>query len=205
MPADPADRRRPQTGAGMPLTRVYLPLTPADLTGLAEGRPLGPAPRHAHAVTPALGKPGLVTDEEELEHAAWVAATEEAIAAPGDGPRGGASSRPPTSTPPSWCTRPRPTCPRGSRSSAPVERRRIVSFHVDEEPGVHRADRPALVRRHRARRRARPRRPALTRAGLPPRPRQPGAAACVARSRGARVGVIPTSRPETRSPTAWTL
>ena len=64
----------------MPLTRVYLPLTPADLTGLAEGRPLGPAPRNAHAVTPALGKPGLVTDEEELEHAAWVAATEEALA-----------------------------------------------------------------------------------------------------------------------------
>ena len=67
----------------MPLTRVYLPLTPADLTGLAEGRPLGPAPRPAHAVTPALGKPGLVTDEEELEHAAWVAAAEEALEAPG--------------------------------------------------------------------------------------------------------------------------
>ena len=149
----------------MPLTRVYLPLTPADLTGLAEGRPLGPAPRNAHAVTPALGKPGLVTDEEELEHDG-VGRGRRGGHRRRPGPhRAGGSSRRPTSTPRSWCTRPRPTCRRASRSSAPVERRRIVSFHVDEEPGVHRADRPALVRRHRARRRARPRRPALTRPG----------------------------------------
>lgn len=118
----------------MPLTRVYLPLTPADLTALAEGRALGPAPLTAHAVTPALGKPGLVTDEEELEHAAWVAATEEAI-----GPAGAGSRRRivaaadvdaavvvhPTS----------PEVPSRVEVSVPVERRRIVSFHVDEEPG----------------------------------------------------------------------
>jgi hypothetical protein len=118
----------------MPLTRVYLPLTPADLTGLAEGRPLGPAPRNAHAVTPSLGKPGLVTDEEELEHAAWVAATEEAIAAPGSAPRrrviaaadvDAAIVVHPTS----------PDVPSRVEVAAPVERRRIVSFHVDEVAG----------------------------------------------------------------------
>ena len=118
----------------MPLTRVYLPLTPADLTGLAEGRPLGPAPRNAHAVTPSLGKPGLVTDEEELEHAAWVAAAEEAIGAPGSGPRrrviaaadvDAAIVVHPTS----------PDVPSRVEVAAPVERRRIVSFHVDEVAG----------------------------------------------------------------------
>lgn len=118
----------------MPLTRVYLPLTPADLTALAEGRALGPVPRHAHAVTPALGKPGLVTDEEELEHAAWVAATEEALAASGEAPGrrviaaadvDAAVVVHPTS----------PDVPSRVEVSAPVERRRIVSFHVDEERG----------------------------------------------------------------------
>ncbi|MFL6152541.1 MAG: DUF6912 family protein [Ornithinibacter sp.] len=105
----------------MPLTRVYLPLTPADLTGLAEGRPLGPAPRPAHAVTPALGKPGLVTDEEELEHAAWVAATEEALAgAEAAGRRRVVAAA---------------DVPSRVELSAPVERRRIVSFHIDEDPG----------------------------------------------------------------------
>ena len=119
----------------MPLTRVYLPLTPDDLTGLADGRPLGPAPRLAHAVTPTLGRPGLVTDEEELEHAAWVAATEEALAAPGAGTRrrvvaaadvDAAIVLHPTN----------PDVPSRVEVSAPVERRRIVSFHVDEEPGA---------------------------------------------------------------------
>jgi hypothetical protein len=118
----------------VPLTRVYLPLTPADLTGLAEGRPLGPVPRAAHAVTPALGKPGLVTDEEELEHAAWVAATEEALEAADAAARrrvvaaadvDAAVVVHPTT----------PDVPSRVELSAPVERRRIVSFHVDEEPG----------------------------------------------------------------------
>ena len=111
----------------MPLTRVYLPLTPADLTGLAQERPLGPAPRPAHAVTPALGKPGLVTDEEELEHAAWVAATEEAgrrrVVAAADVDAAVVGF--PTAA----------DVPSRVELTAPVERRRIVSFHIDEEPG----------------------------------------------------------------------
>ena len=119
----------------MPLTRVYLPLTSADLTALAQGRPIGPAPRAAHAVTPALGRPGLATDEEELEHAAWVAATEEAGRAPGSASRrrvvaaadvDAAIVTHPTS----------PDVPSRVEVSAPVERRRIVSFHVDDEPGA---------------------------------------------------------------------
>ena len=57
----------------MPLTRVYLPLTSADLDDLARGRSVGPAPRAAHAVTAALGRPGLTPDDEELEHAALLA------------------------------------------------------------------------------------------------------------------------------------
>jgi hypothetical protein len=118
----------------VPLTRVYLPLTPADLTALAEGRAVGPAPRAAHAVTPALGKPGLVTDEEELEHAAWVAAAEEAIVPAATAARrrvvaaadvDAAVVVHPTS----------PDVPSRVELAAPVERRRIVSFHVDEEPG----------------------------------------------------------------------
>ena len=119
----------------MPLTRVYLPLTAADLTALAEGRAVGPAPRAAHAVTPALGKPGLVTDEEELEHTAWAAAAQEAIGLAGTPPRrrvvaaadvDAAVVVHPTA----------PDVPSRVEVSAPVERRRIVSFHVDEEPGA---------------------------------------------------------------------
>jgi hypothetical protein len=125
----------------VPLTRVYLPLTSADLDGLAAGRPLGPAPLAAHAVTPALGRPGLVIDEEELEHAAWLAATEEAATTAGAPGASGASPRRrviaaadvdaavvvhPTT----------PDVPSRVEVGAPVERRRIVSFHVDEEAGA---------------------------------------------------------------------
>ncbi len=118
----------------MPLTRVYLPITPADLRALADGMALRPIPRPAHAVTPALGKPGLVTDEEELEHAAWVAATEEAIAPPGAAPRRrviAAADVDATAV----AFPADPDVPSRVEVSAPVERRRIVSFHVDEDPG----------------------------------------------------------------------
>lgn len=119
----------------MPLTRVYLPLTSTDLAALAEGRPLGPVPLHAHAVTPSLGKPGLVTDEEELEHAAWVAATEEAGAEPDAAGRrrviaaadvDAAAVVHPTS----------PDVPSRVEVSTTIERRRVVSFHVDDERGA---------------------------------------------------------------------
>jgi hypothetical protein len=118
----------------VPLIRVYVPLTPADLTGLAEGRPLGPTPRLAHAVTQALGRPGLVTDEEELEHTAWVAAAEEALtAADAAGRRRVVAAADVDAAVVVHPTA--PDVPSRVELSAPVERRRIVSFHIDEEPG----------------------------------------------------------------------
>ena len=119
----------------MPLTRVYLALDAADLQALAAGRPLGPAPLTAHAVTTALGRPGLATDAEELEHAAWVAAAEEALSHTDDGTR----RRVVAAADVDAAVVVRPTAPdRPSRVevSAPVELRRVVSFHVDEDPGA---------------------------------------------------------------------
>jgi hypothetical protein len=119
----------------VPLTRVYLALTPDDLAALAQGRPLGPPPLHAHAVTPSLGRPGLATDEEELEHLAWLAASEEAVG------RSAARAlrRVVASADVDAATVVHPTAPdTASRVelSAPVDLRRVVSFHVDEEPGA---------------------------------------------------------------------
>ena len=119
----------------MPLTRVYLALTTDDLTALGEGRGLGPAPIHAHAVTPALGSPGLVTDEEELEHLAWLAAAEEAVGRTA----GGKLRRVVASADVDAAIVMHPTDPdTASRVelTAGVDLRRVVSFHVDEEPGA---------------------------------------------------------------------
>lgn len=119
----------------MPLTRVYLPLTPAHLAALSAGRPVGPVPLAAHAVTPALGKPGLVTDEEELEHAAWLAAADEA----GSLSDGGSRRRVVAAADVDASIvghRTTPGEPSRVELSAPVDLRRIVSFHVDEAPGA---------------------------------------------------------------------
>lgn len=117
----------------MPLTRVYLPLTAADLDALLEGRDLGPEPVAAHAVTPALGRTRIGTDEEDLEHDAWVAATEEADALRENDERRVVASADvdsgvvavPTSG----------EVPSRVEVLAPVPRSRIVSFHVDEHRG----------------------------------------------------------------------
>ncbi len=119
----------------MPSTRVYLALDPEQLTTLAEGGAAGPAPLPAHAVTTALGKPGLITDQEELEHLAWLSAVEDAAqhSAAGSVRRvvaaadvDSADVRVPTPS------------DRASRVevTVPVERRWVVSFHVDEDPGA---------------------------------------------------------------------
>ncbi|MGG5260805.1 DUF6912 family protein [Phycicoccus avicenniae] len=116
----------------MPLTRVYLPLTPDDLDALAAGRDLGPAPLAAHGVTPALGRPGLTTDEEELEHEAWVAATEEASARAAGARRVVASADVDAAV---VSVPERPDVPTRVELGAGVPRTRVVSFHVDEEAG----------------------------------------------------------------------
>lgn len=118
----------------MPLARIYLPLTSEDLADLADGRPIGPAPLAAHAVTPALGRTGLVVDEEELEHAAWVAATREASALTGSEPRRRVVAAADVDV--ALVLHPTaPDVPSRVHVTAPVDRRRIVSFHVDEEVG----------------------------------------------------------------------
>lgn len=128
-------RDDPEGGRAVPLTRVYVALTAEDLDDLAAGRPVGAAPRAAHAVTAALGRPGLVTDEEELEHDAWLAAADEAVGATGNGIRrrviGSADVDAATVGYPT-----RPDVPSRVEVAAPLERRRFVSFHVDEEPGA---------------------------------------------------------------------
>lgn len=59
--------------------RVYLPATlPVLAAALAHGD-LGPAPLAAHAVTPALRQSLGVTDLEELEYAATLAAAEASL------------------------------------------------------------------------------------------------------------------------------
>ena len=117
----------------MPLTRVYLALTPADLDRLADEETLGGARRPAHAVTPAVGTPGLTTDVEELEHLAWLAATEEAS---GTAPAGTRRVVAAADVEVEAVTHPTaPDVPSRVEVTEPVSRRQVVSFHVDEEPG----------------------------------------------------------------------
>lgn len=117
----------------MPLTRVYLPLTAPDLATLAEGGSLGRPPVPAHAVTPLLGRPGLTTDEEELEHLAWVAATEEAAGLAPEGVRRVVAAADVETEDVLHPTT--PDVPSRVELTEPVLRRHVVSFHVDEEPG----------------------------------------------------------------------
>jgi hypothetical protein len=118
----------------MPLTRVYLALTPADLEALAGAGALGTTPVRAHAVTPALGSPGLTTDEEELEHLAWVAAADEAGAGARDGSRRVVAAADVEAESVSYPTA--ADVPSRVEVADPVTRRQVVSFHVDEEPGA---------------------------------------------------------------------
>ena len=116
----------------MPLTRVYLALSPAAVHDLVTTGEVGPAPLRGHGVTPALGRPGLVTDEEELEHLAWVAATEEAVGVAAGARRVVAAADVDAAT---------VTVPTGAdvpsrvEVGVPVPRTRVVSFHVDETAG----------------------------------------------------------------------
>lgn len=140
----------------MPRRRVYLPVTPAGLRSLAQGRELGPAPLLAFAA-PVGTAPAVL---EDAEHRAWLAA---AAAARIDGrrrvigsvdvdaalvvPFGGADPGPAVGRAGSVGAGRRGTGPfvpdhgvpgQGVASvvevEAPIPLRRFVSFHVDEEP-----------------------------------------------------------------------
>ncbi len=117
----------------MPLTRVYVPLTPADLGALAGAGGLLSPPVRAHAVTPAVGSPGLTTDEEELEHLAWVAAADEAGAGAAPGSRRVVAAADVEAEAVHVPTG--PDVPSRVQVTEPLHRRQVVSFHVDEEPG----------------------------------------------------------------------
>ncbi len=117
----------------MPLTRVYVALTPDDLDALSTDATLGAGPVRAHAVTPALGSPGLTTDEEELEHLAWEAAADEAAASVTGGTRRVIAAADVEAEAVSYPTT--PDVPSRVEVTEPLRRRQVVSFHVDEEAG----------------------------------------------------------------------
>lgn len=129
----------------MPRRRIYLPVSPAGLRALVQGRELGPAPLAAYAAldeTPPA-------DLERVEHDAWLAAA--AAAATTDRRRivGSADVDVALVAPresPAATVAPRTTGPAIRRGvaavevGAPIPLRHFVSFHVDEEPGGADAD-----------------------------------------------------------------
>ncbi|HYN30266.1 MAG TPA: hypothetical protein VES95_10420 [Dermatophilaceae bacterium] len=116
----------------MPQTRVYVPLDPAGVATLRHGGSIGPPPIPAHAVTSRQGRPGLTTDVEELEHAAWSAA-----AAAAGGRVSGHAPRVVASADVDSGDVVEVGGPEATevRVRAPVALRDVVSFHVDEVPG----------------------------------------------------------------------
>ncbi|WP_371814234.1 hypothetical protein [Phycicoccus sp. HDW14] len=74
----------------------------------------------------------MTTDEEELEHDAWVAATEEATSRAAGARRVVASADVDAAV---VAVPERADVPSRVEVGSPVARSRVVSFHVDEEPG----------------------------------------------------------------------
>lgn len=125
----------------MPLRRVYLSVTADQLTRLAGGGELGPAPLRGHAVTARLGRPRTAADSEELEHEAWLAAAEGAASAAASG-SGQPARRVIAAADIDGALVTESVA--GDVSAvevlAPIPLRRVVSFHIDEEPGGDEAD-----------------------------------------------------------------
>ena len=122
----------------MPQTRVYLPLTPAQLRALAEHREIAPAPLLAHAVTTAPVRLGSrASDPEELEHLAWSAAAAQAREAAGESTRRVIASADVDSSAVQAGAEPGTSL---VMVTEPVLARWVASFHVDEEPGGEDAD-----------------------------------------------------------------
>ena len=122
----------------MTQTRIYLPLTPAEVAEL--GRAGEVTPTSAYAVTPALRSDLPAGDEEEREYVAMG----DAVAAAGelrDGPGGGGGGKRVVAAADVDTTSVivSPARPGEARSlvrlAGPVSLRRVVSMHVDEEDG----------------------------------------------------------------------
>lgn len=121
---------------GMPVRRVYLPLTRSALVALARDGELA-APLRGHAVTPQLPR-GILADEEGAEYAAWQRAAKQA----------GKEAEPGTRRIVAAADVPgelvgelaAPDDPSAIEITQTLPLRRFVSFHVDEEPGGGDAD-----------------------------------------------------------------
>lgn len=121
----------------MPLTRVYLPLTVADVRALGDSGLLDRVPLTAHAVTDEVRSADPSGDEEAWEYTALCEAADHAAAlrlAPGDPRVVAAADVEPGCVEPD-CVEPPRTQEAVAGSSVrltdAVPRRRIASFHVD--------------------------------------------------------------------------
>ena len=113
----------------MPVVRVYVPAGPAEVRALREAGKLA-------SDTTAFGAVAGATEEQE--HAAWVAAADEA----GDLISAAGARRVVISADVDVALLdPAPTTvPARTTITAPLPLRRVVSFHVDEEVGTGVAD-----------------------------------------------------------------
>lgn len=121
----------------MTQTRVYLPLTAADVRALADGATVGA--NGGYAVTAALRAAQPSADEEEYEFAAL---TEAAAAATGlaAGGRRVVAAADVDAEIVDDVSGPEPDTPAQIQLIASVPLRRVVSFHVDEHPGSGQED-----------------------------------------------------------------
>lgn len=126
----------------MTQTRIYLPLTAADVQTLVRAGEVEPS--GAYAVTPALRSDLPSGDEEEHEHLAMAEATTasgklrdaSASGAVADGGRRRVVAAADVDATVVVVTPARPGTPRSAVAlQGPVPLRRIVSFHIDEQPG----------------------------------------------------------------------
>lgn len=126
----------------MTQTRIYLPLTPTDVARLVRTGEVSPS--SAYAVTPALRSDLPGGDEEEREYVAMgdatVAAGElrDSVAGTASA-RGGGRRVVAAADVDTVAVVVTPARPGEARSlvalDGPVPLRRVVSFHLDEEPG----------------------------------------------------------------------
>lgn len=133
----------------MPLQRVYLPATAAAVGALHATGVLGPAPLRAHTVTGTVSRGAFGGDEEDQEYAAWLAAAADARTLVGERGRRVVVSADVDSTlleselPEDRDARANDAGPAPETSvrvTSAIPLKRIVSFHLDEQPGGGDAD-----------------------------------------------------------------